>query len=173
LLSKLIESNKLKPGYYAVRLNVIHNNEVPSWQESSNWIVIQVNGTHAVTKAVPLLKKASQGSEPQVYQTPAAYLGMWCEELRGSGRYKFEIQNVNGVPKVTSAIDTLEGEHLQVEISLWEKGVLTWKIFVPSTRVRTTISTVHVSSDKLECHFSNDIGYSGPMILMKIKDIAH
>lgn len=42
LLSKLIEDNKLKTGYYAVRFNVIHNNDVPSWRESSNWIVIQV-----------------------------------------------------------------------------------------------------------------------------------
>jgi len=56
--------------------------------------------------------------------------------------------------KVVSAIDD-DGEVFKVIKSSWEDGVLSWSVYVPSTRYIVNFTTVRILPDALECRWDN------------------
>jgi tetratricopeptide (TPR) repeat protein len=100
-----------------------------------------------------------------VSEGPAAFLGKWKDASTGT---IFTIKEINGEPRVISAVDNDDGEVLKILSSTWLEGSLSWEYSVPSTGYILNFSTTAKPAGDLECSYSNDHGVSGNRTLNRV-----
>lgn len=97
------------------------------------------------------------------------------KDLRGlRGQWEdMETRSIHHIAEVggrymVTAIDTADGEVVEIRSNEWKNGVLRWSYFVPSTGFLVHLTTKSVDGDTLWCDWSNATS-SGEQEFQRVK----